>query len=514
MLDSSNLKNQNIKSLENFIELFNGILTINNESEEVHFNFENEILNNLFRDLKDTNNDLEETLKIFFNDHYSKIKQEIFQKRNKEVIEFDIVIEKLKYLFNIYPCYQSNNTIILLFQDNTKKENYRISKEQRDIQNFIDMIPYSMELRDSEGYFIMANKVFKEMWKGHPKQSHSVLKDHHTEEDKKAYRTVVKGGLIRNFESLYNPHPADPDAINKDYWVNADMFPLFDKNGKVESVALMYQDITERKEAELEIEYLKRKLEKRIRERTIKLENSERKYRIAFKRANCFKGIFDHEISNIINQIDLSMKQVKSLLVNKQNNHQILQKFVYIEEHLNRGKKIINNIRNLSEIEKAEIPLISINLQNHLKKAIEFVKIYYREKYLTINVNTPEKDVHILANELLMEVFENILIGIIDSIFQDVISINIILSNNIIDEIEYVNIMISEKFRDYSEENLEILYNNENVSVDLNQPLELGLSLVAKYMDLCEGKFAIECDGKKNSPKCLRFILFFKKIES
>lgn len=91
----------------------------------------------------------------------------------------------------------------------------------------------------------------------------------------------------------------------------------------------MMKDITERKKAEA------------------KLKESERKYRLAYEQANLYKDLFTHDMSNIINVIKGSI-ELDSL--NKSNLEKKEELIEIISNSTNMAKRLISNVRTLSQI--------------------------------------------------------------------------------------------------------------------------------------------------------------------
>ena len=94
-----------------------------------------------------------------------------------------------------------------------------------------------------------------------------------------------------------------------------------------------------------------------------------------------------------------------------------LQDFVevanLIKEQISRGSKLISNIEKLSELEEFEKPLYSIDINSVLSDIIDSIKKDYFYKKIYINFHSLEKSFQVKANELILDVFENMLINAI-----------------------------------------------------------------------------------------------------
>jgi signal transduction histidine kinase len=234
-------------------------------------------------------------------------------------------------------------------------------------------------------------------------------------------------------------------------------------------------------------------------------------YQQAYIRAKCYKGIFTHDISNLFHVISNSIELCQALLEEGISTSEILDYFKLIEEQVNRGKKLVRNIRNLSELEESEMLLGPIDLFENLNHAIHFVKIAFPKRDIEIEINTESERIYVIANDLLLDVFENILMNSIDYNKNDIVHIGVSVSE--ISELSRKIVKL--EFRDNGigiddERKREILREGHKKSKN-SKGLGLGLSLAAKLIDLYEGSMWIE-DRKKGDPsKGSNFVILIPK---
>ncbi|MFX0145417.1 MAG: sensor histidine kinase [Candidatus Hodarchaeota archaeon] len=234
-------------------------------------------------------------------------------------------------------------------------------------------------------------------------------------------------------------------------------------------------------------------------------------YQQAYIRAKCFKGLFTHDISNLFHVISNSIELCQSLLKNGINTEEILDYFKLIEEQVNRGKRLVRNIRNLSELEESKMPLEPLDLFENLISAVHFVKKCYPKREIDIEIKSESERIYVIANDLLLDVFENILINSIDYNRNSIIEIEVSIS-----EIrERSKNIIKLEFRDNGigiddKRKIEILQEGHKKSKN-SKGMGLGLSLAATLINLYEGNMWIEDRVMGDSSKGSNFVILIPK---
>jgi len=140
-----------------------------------------------------------------------------------------------------------------------------------------------------------------------------------------------------------------------------------------------------------------------------KLKSSREKYREAFNLVNIYKDLFAHDMNNLLQNI-LSSAYLFSLIQNKPEK---LKDFgdlnEIIKNHVKRGVALISRVIQLSKLEETEAKFRSIEIFNVLNKSIEKFVTDFQERNVNIDVNGLSKGLKILGNDLLVDIFENIL---------------------------------------------------------------------------------------------------------
>jgi PAS domain S-box-containing protein len=300
----------------------------------------------------------------------------------------------------------------------------------------------------------------------------------------KRFKILLKQGYLEPIEFEISR------GDGKTFWITLES--SFVNIGEERYIQTFIKDITERKLAEIELEDLRKDLETRVKERTIKLENSELKYRKAYSRANCFKGLFTHDISNMFHTIGNTIDLCDVLLKEGIKSNEMLEYFELIEQQINRGKKLISNIRNLSEIEESEMPLKPTEIFEKLKSAIQFVKVNFQKRDININIESDEDEMYVLANDLLLDVFENILINSVLYNKNESVDIDIRILRIKEKEKPYIKLEFKDNGIGINDSKKEIIFEENYKKRTGSKGMGLGLSLVAKLLNLCEGEIWVE----------------------
>jgi len=148
-------------------------------------------------------------------------------------------------------------------------------------------------------------------------------------------------------------------ADGKQAWLDSNKIPLHNSKGNVVGILCTYEDITKRVGAE------------------IALKNSEKNYREAYNRAEFYKDVFAHDVSNILQGI-LSSAELCRIQENTQSDLERL--YDIIENQVNRGANLISNIRKISSIDDREKDLFPINTCDFIKKAVKEVSNTFPKK--------------------------------------------------------------------------------------------------------------------------------------
>ena len=393
-----------------------------------------------------------------------------------------------------------------------KKAEQKLKESEEMYRNLFNSTPYAIWLVDLKGIIIDCNEPmnkFMSVFKHSDligKPFREVLQMFYREGDprfenielllKERFVVLLKKGYLKPIEFEISR------GDGKTFWITLES--SFVKKSLIQT---FIKDITERKLAEIELEGLRKDLELRIKERTIKLESSEIKYRKAYSRADCYKGLFTHDISNMFHTIGNSIELCETLLKTGIENNDMLEYFKAIEQQIKRGKKLINNIRDLSDIEESEIPLKPIEILEKIRSAIQYVKVNFQKREININIESETNKIYVLCNDLLLDVFENILINSVLYNKNDTVEIKINTSRVMENGKPYIKLEFKDNGIGINDIKKNLIFKKNAKKSIGSKGMGLGLSLVANLLDLCEGNIWVEDRIKGDYTQGSNFII-------
>ncbi|UCC20055.1 MAG: PAS domain-containing sensor histidine kinase [Promethearchaeota archaeon] len=302
------------------------------------------------------------------------------------------------------------------------------------------------------------------------------------------YPEIEKSGYIRNYE--YKMKRKDGSIFPTEHSV----IPLKNKQGERVGWVSVVSDITDRKIVEQ------------------KLRESEEKFRKAYYQANLYRDIFAHDINNILQNISSSVELSSLYLNNPEKLSTIKELYEIVNEQVHRAKKLISNVRKITELDRTETILEEIDVNRILDNAIEFTKSSFQTRIIEIQVNTPTKKNYVNANNLLLDVFENILINAVRHNNKP----KIIISVEIIKEQKADKNYIKMEFKDngigISDYRKQNIFERGKRKSQKSKGMGLGLSLVKKIIDMYHGEIWVEDRVKGDYKQGSNFIVLIPSI--
>ncbi len=251
-----------------------------------------------------------------------------------------------------------------------------------------------------------------------------------------------------------------------------------------------FKDITEHQHAEQE------------------LRKSENRYREAYERAELFKDVFTHDINNIFHNIKSSAELI-SILKEKSESLENLNEFFHIiDSQIDRGVKLINNVRKLSKLEESEISLKRVEIYKVLDEAIQFAHKSAQNKKLDIQIHKVVNDeLFAEANEFLLDVFENILHNAIKYNFNESVKIYIEITKVVNDSQNLIKIEFKDNGMGIIDKKKELIFQKGHSKDNNVRGMGIGLSLVKKIIESYNGKIWVENRVENDYSKGSNFVV-------
>jgi PAS domain S-box-containing protein len=231
---------------------------------------------------------------------------------------------------------------------------------------------------------------------------------------------------------------------------------------------------------------------------------SEEKYREAYNKANFYKDLFTHDINNILNGVKMSSYLIKEFHDNQKEREELLE---IIDKQVKRGEELVSNVRKLSQIEETEISLENIKVDDVMTKAINFLRDSFLDKNIDVQIEAPDKKLHVIANDLLLDIFENILTNAAKYNSNSTIMILIKLSEVKEQDKGYIKIEFIDNGIGVPDANKEVILSKEFKKDNKVRGLGIGLSLVKNLVDIYKGKIWVENRIAEDYTKGSNFII-------
>ncbi len=309
-------------------------------------------------------------------------------------------------------------------------------------------------------------------------------------EENENYESHIKK-IIREGSDIFESKYKTKDGKIRDVMIHAKAIKIKDK----QYIHSIIRDITEFKELEE------------------KIKKSEEMFRKAYNQANLYKDIFAHDINNILQNIQSSVELSSLYLNSPEKLHTIKELYEIINEQVNRGKKLIKNIQKITEIDDTEIELEKINATLELNKAIDFTKANFPNRNLNFQFKSTVKRMYVLANNLLLDVFENILINAVRHNDKSNIQIIIDVNRETVEDKEYIKIEFKDNGLGISDYRKKDIFEKGTRTTQKSKGMGLGLSLVKKIVDNFHGDIWVEDRIKGDYKQGSNFVVLLQYAE-
>ncbi|KKM91253.1 hypothetical protein LCGC14_1230390 [marine sediment metagenome] len=264
---------------------------------------------------------------------------------------------------------------------------------------------------------------------------------------------------------------------------------IFDEEGQFKQSVGISRDITERK---------------RTKHR---LKESELKYKEAYNKAEFYKDIFTHDINNIISNIKSSIELSALYLKDPNRLNYVEELYELIRGQFKKCSSLISNIRKMSQIDDSVSLVRPVEINDVLKKEIDFTINSYQTRDVKIQTHGFEKIILVNANDLLIDLFNNLLNNAIKYNDSQIVEIDIKMSKEEKNNNKYVKLEFSDNGIGISDERKATLFEKTYVKDLSSKGLGIGLTLVKKIIDSYRGEIYVEDRKKGDYRKGCNFII-------
>jgi len=238
-----------------------------------------------------------------------------------------------------------------------------------------------------------------------------------------------------------------------------------------------------------------------------KLNESEEKYRNAYSRMVFLQKLIAHDIKNVLNSI-ISLQYQGSFYNNNEEVRKILER---IEEASQRGGILIDNVRKLSFLESSKIILKKVEVNKILNSSINFVHSSFPALDIKINVKPLDKTFYVQANNLLSDVFDNILLNGVKHNDNSRIEILVKICRYKNSNKDFLKFEFIDNGRGIQDNKKQLLFQNNFKKEAILNRGGLGLTLVNFIIKTYRGYIWIEDKVKGNYSKGTKFIILLPR---
>ncbi len=354
---------------------------------------------------------------------------------------------------------------IAVIEDITERKHTEeaIRKSKEMLRLVMDNIPQAVFWKDTDSIYLGCNAVFAR-FAGVGTPENIVGKTDYdlawTREEAESFRKDDRRVMDSN-TPIYHIIERQLQADGKHAWLDTNKIPMQDIKGNVVGILGTYEDITVRKNYEIELERLK-------------------------SQAELYVDIMAHDINNMNQAMMGYLEMALELTDMKGAEKELIEKPLEIVGH---SSKLIDNVKKIRKLESGEVPSKTIDLG----KVLSEVKAEYQNtggRDITINY-TPVAGCYLKANEMLPDIFSN-LVGNAIKHTTGSLSINIELTTTSQNGHKYYRVSVEDNGTGIPDDLKKKLFSE--IKKDENKALRrgIGLQLVKTLVHDLKGKVWVE----------------------
>ena len=185
-----------------------------------------------------------------------------------------------------------------------------------------------------------------------------------------------------------------------------------------------------------------------------------------------------------------------------------------VKKHARRGATLVSNVRKLSKLDESETELSSVEVFNVLVNSVEHAISSFQDRNVKIDVKGLSKDIKVLGNELLIDVFDNILNNAVKyNDNEKEINVEVNVSKMLEDDTQYIKFEFKDHGMGVPDEKKGHLFERRYVEDIGKRGMGMGLSLVKKIVDKYGCKIWVEDRIEGDYTKGSNFIVLLKEAQ-
>jgi len=272
---------------------------------------------------------------------------------------------------------------------------------------------------------------------------------------------------------------------------------------------LLKQETLKRKKLEEKLKITFEELTNSNKDNLMALETQISQIQEAYNRTEFYKDLFAHDINNILQSL-FSGIQVCEITLD--NPSEMKESINIMKNQVMRGLNLVSNIFTLSNLEESEIPLKKKEVYKVLKKSIASVKNFNRKRSINIQFDFGAKEFFILGNDLLEDVFDNILNNAIRHNKNPTVEIKIRISKQERKRVNYLKMEFLDNGKGVSDTRKEKIFKRGYKEIESVHGMGLGLALVKKIIETYNGEIWVDDRVKGDHLKGSNFILLIPEV--